>query len=337
MGDLWAVVLAAGEGKRMRSQLPKVLHPLCGRPMIKYILDSAGAVARHVVVVIGHGAAAVRQALGPNLPCVVQEQQLGTGHAVGCALEQLPDQGKVLVLCGDTPLITPRELERLLKDSAGSAAVVMTAVVDDPAGYGRVIRDRNGSVQQIVEDKDASADEKKVPEINTGTYCFDLALLKRFLPRLSANNAQGEYYLTDIIALLKQHGYPVRATLVEDSRIALGINDRAQLAEAAAILRGRINHALMLQGVTMIDPENCYIDFGVRIGADTVIEPQTVIEGTTVIGSGCRIGPGAHLRNARVADGAIIRQAVVEERVVEKGAIVGPFVHVRPGSRVAAD
>ena len=173
-----------------------------------------------------------------------------------------------------------------------------------------------------------------MPEINTGTYCFNLELLKRFLYRLSTNNAQGEYYLTDIIAMLKQHGHPVRASRVEDSRAALGINDRAQLAEATAILRKRINHALMLQGITMIDPETTYIDFGVSIGTDTIVGPQTVIEGATVIGSACRIGPGAYLRNARLEDRVVIYQAVVEESVLEKGAIVGPFAHIRSGSRV---
>ncbi len=337
MGQLWAVVLAAGEGKRMYSNLPKVLHPICGRPMLCYILDSAAAVSGEVIVVIGHGAHLVREAMGPRWRYVIQEQQLGTGHAVLQAAALLPDEGTVLVLCGDTPLLDPSQLERLLAEHDGNAATVLTAIPPDPDGYGRVIRDENGLVLRIVEDRDASPAEKLVREINTGTYCFDLKLLKCFLPRLSTANKQGEYYLPDIPALMREQGFHTGACRIDDYRIGLGINDRNQLAEAAGLWRGRINRALMLHGVTIVDPGSTYIDYGVRVGVDTIIYPGTVIEGDSAIGSSCRIGPGAHLRDVQVQDRVSIRYAVVEESALETGVTVGPFAYIRPGCRIGPE
>lgn len=327
----WAVVLAAGEGKRMRSRLPKVLHPLCGRPMLSYILDSAEAVAEEVVVVIGRGAGQVQEAMGPRWRYVLQQQQMGTGDALRQALPLLPDDGQLLVLCGDTPLLDEGQLRRLLEVHSASAATVMTAVLPDPTGYGRIIQG-GGQVIRIVEERDASIDEKQVLEINTGTYCFDIKLLKRFLPRVSANNAQGEYYLTDVIALLAEEKHRVGSYQILDPQAGLGINDRCQLADAADIIRKRINRQLMLQGVTIMDLNSVYIDFGVRIGGDTVIWPHTVIEGNTEIGSACLIGPGAHIKDARLGDSVTMRQSVVEGITLEAGATVGPFAYIRPGS-----
>ncbi len=330
----WAVVLAAGEGKRMRSRLPKVLHPLCGRPMLSYILDSAKAVAEEVVVVVGRGAQQVQEVMGPHWLYVLQEQQLGTGDALRQALPLLPDEGQVLVLCGDTPLLGEGQLRRLSSIHGENAATVMTAVLPDPTGYGRVIRSGDGLVSRIVEERDASIDEKLVPVINTGTYCFDIKLLKHFLPRVSANNAQGEYYLTDVIALLSEEKHRVGSYQMDDYQAGLGINDRSQLADAAGIIRNRINRNLMLQGVTILDPGSVYIDYTVRIGADSVIWPQTVIEGDTEIGSACLIGPGVHVKNVRLGDAVILRQSVVEESTLEAGAKVGPFVYIRTGARI---
>ncbi|HOL17190.1 MAG TPA: bifunctional UDP-N-acetylglucosamine diphosphorylase/glucosamine-1-phosphate N-acetyltransferase GlmU [Bacillota bacterium] len=329
MGQRWAVVLAAGEGKRMHSQLPKALHPLCGRPMLDYVLHSAAAAAGKVIVVIGRGAAQVQAAMGPRWRYVLQERQLGTGDALMQALPLLPEEGQLLVLCGDTPLMGEDHLQGLLKAHDSNAATIMTAVLPDPTGYGRIIKDSAGRVSRIVEERDASVSEKQVSEINTGTYCFDLTLLKRFLPRISADNAQGEFYLTDVISLLTESGYRVGTYQLDDYRIGLGINDRAQLAEAAVVLRAHINRQLMLQGVTMVDPDSVYIDYGVRIGTDTVIWPQTVIEGDTEIGKSCTIGPGSHIKNARLGDYVVLRQSVVENCVLDDGATIGPFAFLR--------
>lgn len=334
MGELQAVILAAGEGQRMRSALPKVLHPLCGRPMLCYILDCAAAVAGEPVIVVGRGAALVRERIGPRRRYALQEKQLGTGHALMQALPQLPGEGRVLVLCGDTPLLQGEHLERLLREHGDNAATVMTTKLSDPAGYGRVLRGPDGEVLRVVEESDASAAERKISEINSGTYCFDIELLRKFLPRLSPENVQQEYYLTDILSALRDQGYPVGACMVEDRRVALGINDRCQLAEAAAIMRERINRSLMQQGVTLVDPASTYIDYGVKIGADTVILPQTLIEGDSTIGAACRIGPATQIINAQVQDQVTVRQSVVEESLIERAALIGPFANIRPGCRI---
>ena len=334
MGEIQAVILAAGEGKRMHSTLPKVLHPLCGRPLLRYILDSAVAVAGEPVIVIGRGAALVRETIGAGWSYAVQEKQLGTGHALMQALPHLPEEGLLLVLCGDTPLLEREDLEQLIRDHGDSAATVMTAVPPDPTGYGRVIRDPDGAVLRIVEESDATPAEIEIGEINSGSYCFDLKVLREFLPLLSPENVQQEYYLPEILSLMREQGHRIGASCLERWQVALGINDRCQLAEAAAIMRERINCSLMRQGVTMIDPASTYIDFDVRIGAETVLLPQTLIEGNTVIGSGCRIGPGVQIMNAQIGDGVVIRQAVVAGSILENGAAIGPFANIRPGCRI---
>lgn len=335
MGEMWAVVLAAGEGKRMVSSLPKVLHPLCGRPMLRYIAESAAALAgEHVIIVTGRGAHLVKEEMGPRWNYAVQEEQLGTGHALMQALPQLPEEGSLLVLCGDTPLLEKRHLEQLIREHGGNAATVMTTELADPSGYGRIIRDSGGSVIRIVEESDASAFEKEICEINSGTYCFDIKYLRNFLPRISSDNTQREYYLPDIFTLMREQGHRTGACRIGEWRVALGINDRRQLADAAAIMRERINRSLMQQGVTMVDPSSTYIDFDVQIGPDTVIWPQTVIEGRTVIGSGCRIGPAAQIIDAEIHDKVIIRQSVVEQSVIGNAALVGPFAYIRPGCHI---
>ncbi|HOB86123.1 MAG TPA: bifunctional UDP-N-acetylglucosamine diphosphorylase/glucosamine-1-phosphate N-acetyltransferase GlmU [Bacillota bacterium] len=333
MEQLWAVVLAAGEGKRMRSSLPKVLHRLCGRPMLEYVLDAVAELTGQILIVVGHGAEKVQETIGPRWSYVLQEKQLGTGHAVQQAMPFLPEEGRLLVLCGDTPLLEGKVLARMLQEHGSRAATVMTARVPHPAGYGRIVRRDDGSVARIVEDKDAAPAEKAIAEINCGAYCFDLRRLRQLLPRLEAANRQGEYYLTDIIAMMVAKGWPVGAFQIEDYRVGLGVNDRVHLAEAAALCRERINGRLMREGVTIIDPSSTYIDYRVQVGADTVIWPQTVIEGDTVIGAGCRIGPGAYLRQAHLSDGVAVIYSVVEESTIEEGATVGPFAHIHPGKR----
>ncbi len=329
MKQLWAVVLAAGEGKRMYSCLPKVLHPLCGKPMLSYVLESAAELTDQILVVVGHGASQVQDALGDKWRYVLQEQQLGTGHAVMQAFNGLPHEGTLLVLCGDTPLLESEHLKQLLARREQFAATVATTILPDPDGYGRIVRSESDVVERIVENRDASEEEKKIDEINTGTYCFDLELLKDYLPLLTIANVQNEYYLTDVIALMHRDGHKVGTYLIDDHRVGIGINNRAQLAEAARMLRERINRSLMLSGVTITDPNSAYIDYGLEISPESVILPNCLIEKGTVIGPGCRIGPNTHLSNAVVKDRAVVQHSVIVDSVIESDQKVGPFTHIR--------
>ncbi len=328
MKEIWAVVLAAGEGKRMHSRLPKVLHPLCGKRMLAYILESAVELTKQVLIVVGHGASQIQETFGDRWPYVFQEQQLGTGHAVMEALKELPREGKLLVLCGDTPLLEASYLQELVGCCNNHAAVVATAEVPNTAGYGRIIRDQNGQVEKIVEDRDASKAEKDITEVNTGTYCFDLELLRYYLPRLETNNMQQEYYLPDVVEMMRHDGYATGAYLLDDYRVGLGINNRAQLAEAVKILQHKIKQKLMLSGVTIEDPASVFIDHDVQIKPDTVIRPGCVIEKGTVIGQDCIIGPGTHLFKATIGNGAVVCQSVVSDATVESGFEVGPYEYV---------
>lgn len=329
MKQLWAVVLAAGEGKRMHSDIPKVLHPLCGRPMLEYMLNSAAELTAQVVIVVGHGASRVREKIGESRIYALQEQQLGTGHAVMQAFSQLPDEGALLVLCGDTPLLTAEHFKALAAKCEQGAAAVATVKLDDPTGYGRIIRGDHGFVERIVEEKDATAEEKFITEINTGTYCFDLKLLRHCLPLLKNKNAQQEYYLTDVISMFRNSGHPVEAVELSDYRYGLGINNRAQLAEASELMRERINRELMLSGVTIEDPGTTYIDHGVSVGRDSILRPWTYIEKETCIGSGCIIGPGAHIKGVNIGDNVIIEHSYLEGGKIEPGSKIGPYEVIR--------
>ena len=329
MAQLYAVVLAAGKGKRMRSKLPKVLHPLCGRPMLSYILESAAELTDHILVVVGHGAFQIKAVLGEKWHYVLQEKLLGTGHAVMQALKDLPPEGALLVLCGDTPLLEAGHLHKLLDHHERQTVKVLTTILPDPTGYGRVIRGPNNLIERIVEERDASAREREICEINTGTYFFDLGLLNHYLPLLTTENAQREYYLTDIIALMSQDGHKVGAYLIDDYRVSLGINNRIQLAEAGSLMRKRINQSLMLKGVTIVDPDSAYIDYDVQIGPDTEIRPNCVIESGTIIGSGCQIGPNTHLRQAVIKDLAVVQHSVIIGTTIEREQKIGPFAHSR--------
>ena len=329
-----AIILAAGEGTRMKSSLPKVMDPLCGKPMLWYILQSAKAVTSKQLLVIGHGAGQVKDYFGQEYIYVEQRQQLGTGHALQQVLPHLPDSGEVLVLCGDTPLLEKDVLEQLVLTNRrqGAAATVLTAQMEDPYGYGRIIRDGEGRIRGIVEEPDLTPEQRTVREINTGSYCFELQALKKHLPFLPQNKYKGEYYLTDLLPLLLAAGLKVEAYKIDDAVQALGINDRLQLARATSRMRERINAALMLSGVTMIDPATTYIDVGVEIGRDTVIFPQTILEGKTRVGENCRLGPGLQLVDTIVGNSVFCRQSVVLESVLQDGAVIGPFAHIRPGS-----
>jgi bifunctional UDP-N-acetylglucosamine pyrophosphorylase/glucosamine-1-phosphate N-acetyltransferase len=339
MQGLTTVILAAGEGKRMRSRQPKVLHELCGRPLITYPLRLARTLADRIVLVVGPDAESKGADVGEGVAIVEQRERLGTGHAVLQARAHCESaEGSILVLPGDMPLLSVETLERLVghHTTTGAAATILTAVVDRPQGYGRVLR-QGGRVKRIVEDRDATDDEKRVAEINTSVYCFDARRLWRALEQVKPDNDQGEYYLTDVIGLLNRAGGRVEAISVADPDEAHGINDRRQLAAVAAIQRRRIVDRHMLAGVTILDPATTYIDDTVSIGADTVIYPNVVIDVASEIGSDCVVGVGCHIRASKIADRVQLKPyCVITESVVDEEAVMGPFCHLRPKSHVGA-
>ena len=341
------IVLAAGEGTRMRSATPKVLHAIAGRSLIGHVLEAASAVdPSHVVVVIGHARDQVLahlEEVAPWVDTVVQEEQRGTGHAVRIALAALASaqalaSAPVVVLSGDTPLLTGATVRELVDAhlSTGAAATLLTAVLGDPAGYGRVVRAADGSVESIVEHRDASDEVLAVSEINAGMYAFDPARLAPALERLTTANDQGEEYLTDVVGLMRADGYPVAGLVVEDSHEILGVNDRVQLSEAAALMRDRINERWMREGVSMLDPTSTWIDVDVDLAPDVTILPQTSLLGPTSIATGARIGPGTTLTSCEVGEGATLMHTWAELAVIEAGASVGPFAYLRPGARLGA-
>jgi bifunctional UDP-N-acetylglucosamine pyrophosphorylase/glucosamine-1-phosphate N-acetyltransferase len=307
MANLTAVILAAGKGTRMKSKLPKVLHKVGGHPMLEHVMDAAEAAGcRDNVVVIGHGAELVRELVGDRARIALQAEQLGTGHAVLQAADTLKDfSGTVMILCGDTPLLEADELEKFYAEhvKSGAAATVMSALMDDPFGYGRILRDANGDVAGIVEQKDASEEQKQIKEINTGNYCVEAPLLFEVLRTLGNNNAQGEYYLTDVLAKLRAMGKKVGGVITADSEMIMGVNSRRQLAEAESVMRRRIAERHMDDGVTIMDPASTFIEKSVKIAPDTVIYPNTWLQGATEIGEDCEIGPNVRLENVKVADG----------------------------------
>jgi bifunctional UDP-N-acetylglucosamine pyrophosphorylase/glucosamine-1-phosphate N-acetyltransferase len=331
-----AVILAAGEGKRMKSSLPKVLHTVCGRSLIRHVVAAVEQLCSEIIVVIGHGADAVRAELGASVSYCLQEQQLGTGHAVMQAARLLPPAGPVFVLCGDTPLLSVaalRSLQAAYQESAAAAAV-LTTCVPKAEGYGRIVRNAGGLLTRIAEDRDATVQEKMIDEVNTGVYLFEAAALHQALPLLKNDNSQAEYYLTDVLQILLQQNLPVAACRVSDWRMTMGINDRAQLAAAEELLREKINGQLMLDGVTLKDPAAVYVDAGVHIGRDTVLLPGTMLLGRTIVGEGCLIGPHTEIRNSIVGNRVTVCHSVVSGSVLDDGVIVGPFAHLRPETRL---
>lgn len=342
-----AVVLAAGQGTRMRSRLPKVLHSLLGRPMVAYVLDALTAVGvRDVVVVVGHGADQVRAALGERVRYAVQAEQRGTGHAVLQALPQLPPHvSRTLVLYGDTPLLRAETLQALLAAStaAGEAGTgpplaLLTArsQIDGTAnGYGRVLRDEQGRIVGLVEERDASPTQRGISEINVGAYVFDTAWLRAHVPMLRPSPS-GEYYLTDLVAMAAAEGCPIAAVPLTDPTEGLGVNDRVQLALAANSLRQRVLERLMRAGVTIVDPMTTYVEATVTIGQDTVLHPQTFLYGRTTIGADCEIGPGTEIYDSEIGDRCRVWRSVLEGATLATDVQVGPFSHLRPGARLAS-
>ncbi|HZD38603.1 MAG TPA: bifunctional UDP-N-acetylglucosamine diphosphorylase/glucosamine-1-phosphate N-acetyltransferase GlmU [Actinomycetes bacterium] len=333
------VVLAAGEGKRFRSSLPKALYPLAGRPLLWHVLAAAAPLrADRTVVVIGRGADEVRSAvssfgLGP-VDFAVQQELRGTGDALATAAPLLPPDGEVLVLYGDTPLVTTATLERLLGEhrAGGARATILTCTTGDPTGYGRVLRDPSGAVVGVVEERDATPQQRTITEINGGLYVFERPLLDA-LALLRADNDQGEQYLPDLLPIAHKEGGRVVAVSAPAEEVQ-GVNDRAQLAEAGAVLRRRTIGRLLREGVTMVDPATVYVDVDVEIGGDTVLEPLVFLEAGTRIGERCRIGPNARLVACTVSDEATVTQAVGVEASIGPGAIVGPFAYLRPGAEL---
>jgi bifunctional UDP-N-acetylglucosamine pyrophosphorylase/glucosamine-1-phosphate N-acetyltransferase len=334
---LAAVVLAAGQGTRMKSVLPKVLHPVAGLPMLGHVIRAAQVVgASPIVPVIGHGADQVRDLFGADqITFVEQAEQLGTGHALLCAESALAGfSGDLLLLCGDVPLLEETTLQRLINHHRNHAAAItiLTAVMSDPTGYGRIIRGEK-SVERIVEEKDATRDEKAVAEINTGIYLFEAPLVFDLLHGVDNRNAQGEYYLTDVVAAACAAGQRVEALAVDDAREAMGINDRRQLAAANAVLRARINDRHMLAGVTLVDPTATYIDQDVEIGADTLLHPGVHLRGATRIGRDCIFEPGVVVTDCRIGDRAHLKSgSVLAESQIGDDCAIGPMAHLRPGT-----
>jgi bifunctional UDP-N-acetylglucosamine pyrophosphorylase/glucosamine-1-phosphate N-acetyltransferase len=336
---LSVVVLAAGEGKRFRSALPKPLHRAAGRPLLWHVLAAAsGLGAERTVVVVGRGADEVRTAVAAfgvgRVDFAIQQELRGTGDAVAAALPLLPRDGEVLVLYGDTPLLTAATLQRLLTAhrSSGAQATLVTARLADPTGLGRVLRGPGGALTGVVEERDATPDQRALTEVNVGFYVFERRALDG-LARLQPDNRQGEYYLPGLIPLLLAEGGRV-ATSGAPSDEVLGVNDRAQLAEAAAVLRRRTLQRLLAAGVTVVDPATTYVDCGVEVGQDTVLEPLTFLESGTRIGAGCAIGPNTRLIACTVEDEATVTQAVGVRAHIGARAVVGPFAYLRPGAEL---
>ncbi len=341
MADIGVIILAAGQGTRMKSDLPKVLHRVGGKPLFLRVLDTAKLLdPSRVAIVIGHGAQAVRAAYsGSEVAWTMQEIQLGTGHAVNCAKNVFADfSGDILMLSGDVPLIRARTLETMIARHRDERAAVtlMTAVLDDPRGYGRVLRDGGGAIMATVEEKDASEEQRRIQEVNAGAYVAEREFLFEALELIRNDNRQGEYYLPDIVGIGLGKGRRVATYRVEDPKEMIGINTREELARMEKSLRERINKKWMDAGVTLKDPDTTYIEDGVSIGRDTIIGPNTQICGRTRIGEGCQIDGTAHVTDSEIGSGVHLRFSVVMTGCrVDQGAIIGPFAHLRPGTALA--
>ncbi|MEG0772555.1 bifunctional UDP-N-acetylglucosamine diphosphorylase/glucosamine-1-phosphate N-acetyltransferase GlmU [Clostridium sp.] len=336
-----AIILAAGEGKRMNSDTPKVLHKVCGKEMINHVIDNIrNCKIEDITVVIGKGAEKVRKGTeSRNISYSVQEEQLGTGHAVMCAEDFLKDKsGTVAIFVGDGPLITEDTVNSLVNyhEDGNYKATILTSIMNSPGKYGRIIRNSSGEVERIVEFKDCSEEEVKVKEINSGMYCFDIESLVNTLSKLNNNNNQGEYYLTDVIEILKKEGKKVGAVDVPVEEIT-AVNSKGELAVAEAIMRERINNKHMENGVVIIDPKTTYIEWNVKIGRDTVIYPGNVIQGNTVIEESCILYPNNRISNAIIESNVTIQNSVVLDSKIGENTTVGPFAYIRPDSVIGKD
>lgn len=333
-----AVILAAGHGKRMHSELLKVLHPVAGRPMVEHVVRAVrGAGIDRIIVVVGHQAERVQAHFGDTVEYVEQQEQLGTGHAALQAQKALAGfTGDVLVLYGDNALLTDETVRDLLAEHrrAGADATVLTAVMPDPGSLGRIVRDADGRYVRTVEARDATPEQLAINEVMSGMFCFRAPALWDWLAALRPDNDQREYYLTDVPGMLVQQGGRVAVNVARDWRTVIGPNTRRELAEAEAVLRQRVLERLMAAGVTVVDPLTTYVHDTVEIGHDTVIEPFTFLHGKTVIGSGCTIGPQARVIDSRIGNGVTVDASVIEQSEVGDFSRIGPYAHLRPGSVV---
>ena len=333
------IILAAGKGTRMVSSIPKPLHPLLGKPLIEYVLSAVQPLSESLpVLVIGYEGEIIQQKLAGKARFVVQEELLGTGHAVQQVESILTDSSLVLVVYGDMPLVNPQTLLNLLETQKNHSGpmTMLTLVEEDPRGFGRVVRDGSGKIQAIIEESDATPEQLKITELNAGMYCFQSEWLWENLKKLELS-PKGEYYLTDLISLAVGEGQVVASVKVEDSQELLGINNRVHLAEASRILRERINRDWMLSGVSIIDPQSTFIDPDVQIGQDTMILPNTYLQGASVIGKECVLGPGTRIYNSQIGDHCEIEFSVVEDSRIEDRVDIGPFSHLRRGAHLADD
>lgn len=338
MNSIYGVILGAGEGTRMKSCLPKVLHKAAGKELISHVIDCLNNAVKmqKLVVVVGSGSDLVIEYLKQyNADHVLQKERLGSAHALLCAKNKLKNlDGQLIVMCGDTPLVKSSTIKDLLKYHIKNknSATVLSGMVNNPFGYGRIVRDSNGAVICIVEEKSATKEEKEIKEINSGIYCFDLKVLWKALNKVDNKNNKKEYYLTDVIEILNKDGYKTDAVALTDEEEILGVNNRVQLAVAEKILRERKNTELMENGVTVVDPKTTYIDSDVVIEQDTVIKPNTFIEGKTKIGKNCVIGPDTTITNCLIKENVFITYSYIEESEIENGVKIGPFAHIRPKS-----
>jgi bifunctional UDP-N-acetylglucosamine pyrophosphorylase/glucosamine-1-phosphate N-acetyltransferase len=325
----------------MKSSLYKVLHPVCGKPMVQHVLDQVSKLdLAKIVTIVGHGAEKVKSELGDTSEYALQSEQLGTAHAVMQASSFLENEkGTTIVICGDTPLITSETMSFLLThhQETNAKATILTAKAEDPTGYGRIVRNQEGTVEKIVEHKDATELERNITEINTGTYCFDNQELFKALSNVSNDNVQGEYYLPDVIEILQKEGKIVSAYQTASFDETLGVNDRIALSQAEKIMKKRINKEHMKNGVSLIDPDQTYISSDAVIGRDTVIYPGTMILGETVIGEDCIIGPNTEIKDCTVQNGTTIRQSVAHDSEIGNSVAIGPFAHIRPMSNISDD
>jgi bifunctional UDP-N-acetylglucosamine pyrophosphorylase/glucosamine-1-phosphate N-acetyltransferase len=336
--SLLGIVLAAGQGKRMKSKLYKVMHPVCGKPMVGHVIDILEQLqVNRTVVVVGYGAEMVQNYLGGRAEYVLQSEQLGTGHAVIQAKDLLQnEEGTTIVICGDTPLVKAETLLKMIEihQSNKASATILTAELINPEGYGRILRDVQGNVVNIVEQKDCSESERAIKEINAGTYLFDNRSLFEALSQVNNNNVQQEYYLTDVIGIMQKEGKLIVGFCTDDATEVIGVNDRVALSEAEGFMRQRIIKKHMLNGVTITDPTNTYIEKEVQIGEDTVLLPGCLLRGHTIIGSDCEVGPHSELTNTLVGDRVQIKHSVLSEAVVGHECTIGPFAYLRPGARL---
>ena len=333
-----AVILAAGAGTRMKSRKPKVLHEICGKPMLQHVIDQATILkTEKTVVVIGYQGESVKETIGNTVEYVYQREQLGTGHAVMQAQSYFENyKGNVLLLYGDTPLISAETLKKFIQyhEDKELHTTVLTAEVEDATGYGRIIRNAQGQVEAIVEHKDATEEQLKIKEINSGMYYFNAELLNHALSKINNDNNQGEYYITDVIEILNKEGYKIGGYVVENDAEIQGINSRIQLAEAENYMRKKINDHWMDQGVTMLDPHSTYIQKGVSIGQDTLIYPGVHLEGETTIGTECTIGANSRIVSSTIADDVEIQYSTILNSTVDSQAKIGPYAYIRPNSHI---